>query len=124
MREGELVVPASFVGAAGRLLCCDEERRGGVREVQRIGVTGRHVSLEVTERELCQLDVAVPVLQPARRPRCVTHSLRVEVDVVASKARPIDLTARQKAQALRAAEEAGIHDEASTVAASDLRLIL
>jgi hypothetical protein len=34
------------------------------------------------------------------------------------------LKARQKAQALGAAEEAGIHDEASTVAASDLRLIL
>jgi hypothetical protein len=34
------------------------------------------------------------------------------------------LTARQKAQALGAAEEAGIHDEASTVAASDLRPIL
>jgi glycosyltransferase involved in cell wall biosynthesis len=48
----------------------------------------------------------------------------MEVDVVASKARPIDSTARQKAQALGAAEEAGIHDEAPTVAASDFGRIL
>jgi hypothetical protein len=78
----------------------------------------------MTERDLGELDVAVPALKPCRRPCRITQSLRVEVDVVASKARPIDLTARQKAQALGAAEEAGIHDEASTVAASDLRLIL